>query len=253
MNLSHKIVGKGGEKIVLLHDWFSSAEASYELFIKYLDLSKFTLALIDLRGYGNSIDITGNFSAKEVIEDILEITDKLGWHEFSLIGHSMTGLVAQVFAITHPEKLNKVIAVCPVPIIGNMADEGSLEFMKSACLNGGVNATGAVNTMSGLRMSEYIVEQKKQNWYASSTAEARIGYLNMFAATDYSAIVKKSKVDITFLSGEFDIMPYKKEALENSLKDIFTNSAFEEIKNAAHYPMHEVPMYFATLLEKILS
>jgi 3-oxoadipate enol-lactonase len=61
----------------------------------YLDSNAFTYVFADIRGYGESRDIKGEFTAKEVAKDIITLANHLDWDQFNLIGHSMTGMVVQ--------------------------------------------------------------------------------------------------------------------------------------------------------------
>ena len=51
MSIGHIMIGKGPEKVFLLHDWLGD-HFNYEPMFPYLDESAFSYALIDLRGYG---------------------------------------------------------------------------------------------------------------------------------------------------------------------------------------------------------
>ena len=50
----------------------------------------------DLRGYGASRGIEGTYTLEESAGDASALRHKLGWTQFSLIGHSMSGLIVQL-------------------------------------------------------------------------------------------------------------------------------------------------------------
>ena len=94
MSIAYNLIGNGPSKVIVIHDWSQDA-TSNDAIKPFLDKDAFTFALVDVRGYGKSIDQTAEYTATEIVKDITEIADKLEWSEFSLIGHSMTGMVVQ--------------------------------------------------------------------------------------------------------------------------------------------------------------
>ena len=58
-----------------------------------IDIEMFTYALVDLRGYGRSMDQTGERNEIEAAADTVALADHLGWDRFHLVGFSMTGMV----------------------------------------------------------------------------------------------------------------------------------------------------------------
>ena len=62
----------------------------------------------DLRGHGRS-DWPGDYSAELMRADILGFLDALALGRVDLIGHSLGGMVAYLFAIEHPERLRHLV------------------------------------------------------------------------------------------------------------------------------------------------
>src|SRR5260370_7491019 len=85
----HKAIGSGPEKVIVLHGWFGDHRA-YEAVFDHLDTASFTYAFADIRGYGNSRDIDGDYTIGAIACDTLALADKLGWTEFHLVCHSIT-------------------------------------------------------------------------------------------------------------------------------------------------------------------
>jgi len=80
MVLGHRVHGKGPEKAFLYNDWLADS-TSWNPTLPYLDTETFTYALTDLRGYGESMDQTGNYNEIEAAADTLKLADHLGWDE----------------------------------------------------------------------------------------------------------------------------------------------------------------------------
>jgi len=61
----------------------------------YFDTKAFTYCLTDLRGYGRSMDLKGEYNEREAAADTVILADHLGWKKFHLAGFSMTGMVVE--------------------------------------------------------------------------------------------------------------------------------------------------------------
>jgi pimeloyl-ACP methyl ester carboxylesterase len=69
----------------------------------------------DLRGHGRS-DRPGTYSYELMRDDLGALLDELGLARVSLIGHSMGGVVAYLYAAKHPERVARlVVEDAPVP------------------------------------------------------------------------------------------------------------------------------------------
>lgn len=128
MNNRFTTVGKGPEKVLVLHDFFAHT-ASYEPLHSYLDKNLFTYVFFDLRGYGKSKEMTGTYTLKEVTEDCLTLLDQLGWKNFHAIGHSMTGLTIQYLNRCIPDRMLSATAITPVPATGSPLPEDFLAYI----------------------------------------------------------------------------------------------------------------------------
>lgn len=65
----------------------------------------------DLRGHGASDAPVGldQYSLKAFAADVLALADALGWNRFTLLGHSMGGMVAQHAALEAPERISGLV------------------------------------------------------------------------------------------------------------------------------------------------
>lgn len=92
--IGHVIEGHGQQKVIALHDWMGNHH-NWQGMLPFIDQNTFTYAFMDVRGYGLSKEITGRFDLHEIVSDIFNLANELGWDQFHLIGHSMTGMVVQ--------------------------------------------------------------------------------------------------------------------------------------------------------------
>jgi pimeloyl-ACP methyl ester carboxylesterase len=95
-------VGSGDHHVLALHGWFGSARG-WGALPDFLDGDTYTYVFMNLRGYGDRGDVSGEFTTEEAAADAIALADELGWDRFSLIGHSMGGKIIQHILLDAPE------------------------------------------------------------------------------------------------------------------------------------------------------
>ena len=107
------------KKILSLHGWLDNAASFYQL-APLLSQEGYEVVAVDFPGHGRSdhraVDHFVHFI--DYVLDIQEVLAVLGWEKTILLGHSMGAAMAQMYAATHPEKIEKLIMienVGPVP------------------------------------------------------------------------------------------------------------------------------------------
>jgi len=75
----------------------------------------FDLAVHDQRGLGQTSVPPGPYTMAEYAADGAALIDHLGWRTCRVIGVSFGGLVAQEFAVTWPERVERLALVCTSP------------------------------------------------------------------------------------------------------------------------------------------
>lgn len=239
--------GSGPEKVLVLHDWLGD-RSNYDPIRPYLDIDQFTYVFADLRGYGGSKDLVGVFTLDEAAKDALAVADNLGWQTFHIIGHSMTGMVVQRIAAYAPARIKSVVATTPVSAAGMQVDEKTFRFFK-AVVTERKAASQAIGLLTGNRLSPSWTAFKVDRAMSTSTAEARLAYLEMFDKEDFSSDVQDLAVPILALLGENDLPPFQRDAITASFGAWYPNLSIVVAPNAGHYPMQETPAFYATTIE----
>ena len=79
-----------------------------------LDLvaAKFDVLAWDYRGLGRSVPLTGPYTMADLAADAVGLLEIAGWDICRLLGVSFGGMVAQEFAVTHPERVERLVLAC---------------------------------------------------------------------------------------------------------------------------------------------
>jgi pimeloyl-ACP methyl ester carboxylesterase len=245
-----KLIGKGTHKVICLHGWFGSS-AGWGPFADVLDVAAFSYAFMDYRGYGGSRALRGSYSVDEIAADTLALADSLGWERFSLIGHSMGGMAIQRVLLEAPQRVNKLVALTPVPANGYPFDEAGFAFFAGAAESAEVRRQ-IIDKTTGNRLTGVWLDQIVRHSLDNSTREAFAAYLTTWGKSDFSARVKNNPVPIKVIIGEHD--PAINEALiGETYLAWFPRVELEIMANAGHYPMYETPVALATSVESFLK
>lgn len=75
----------------------------------------FQVAHYDQRGLGQTTKPAGPYTMANYADDACALLDALGWSRAHIVGTSFGGMVAQHFAIRHPERLGRLVLNCTSP------------------------------------------------------------------------------------------------------------------------------------------
>ena len=95
--------GNAQQRIVFVHGLMAFS-ANWRKIANLLE-DQYQCLIYDQRGHGRSFKPETGYSPVDFAEDLNKITDELGWDKFHLVGHSMGGRVAMVFAHLFPDKV----------------------------------------------------------------------------------------------------------------------------------------------------
>src|SRR5256885_10208047 len=68
--------------------------------------------VFDNRGVGRSDKPVGQYSLEQIAEDALAVLDDAGYESAHVMGASMGGVIPQIVAVLHPERVRSLILAC---------------------------------------------------------------------------------------------------------------------------------------------
>lgn len=249
--LPHTLVGRGPHRVVVAHGWLGDS-LTYSGIWPALDGARFSYAFVDCRGYGAARDLVGRYDLHEVGRDMLALADKLGWERFSVVGHSMSGMAVQSLAAgAAATRLRSMVGVCAVPASGAQFDDARYELFRRA--PGDLAARRRIiDASTGERLSTRWLESMVVASEERILPTAMSCYLTAFAEDDFHQQLIGNAVPVKVFVGDHD-RGVSATLMEQTWCQWFKRCELEVLGNAGHYPMIEVPIYFAAALEGFLS
>jgi pimeloyl-ACP methyl ester carboxylesterase len=249
MTIGHRTLGHGPHHVLALHGWFGD-ETCFDPMRDALTLDEFTYAFMAYRGYGLSRQQRGDYTMKEISADALALADALEWETFSIIGHSMGGMAAQRVLADAPKRVDKLVAVTPVPASGMPFDPESWKLFEGAARSLD-HRRGIIDFSTGGRLSKAWVDRIARYSAETATVEAFAAYLQAWAKTDFHAEIIGKPVPVKVIVGAHD-QALTEEAMRTTYLAWYPYAELEVMANAGHYPMSETPVALATSIEAFL-
>ena len=103
-NFHYSILGQNTEQRIVFVHGLMAFSANWRKIANKLE-DRYQCLIYDQRGHGRSFKPESGYTPQDFAEDLNKITQELGWSTFHLVGHSMGGRVAMVFANMFPEKV----------------------------------------------------------------------------------------------------------------------------------------------------
>jgi pimeloyl-ACP methyl ester carboxylesterase len=109
IDIAYKTIGKGYPILLIsgatgdMNSWDPSTLKSLS--------SNHTVIIFDNCGVANTTTGSKAFSIQQFANDTVGLLDALKIQKANVLGHSLGGIVAQQLAVTHPEKVNRLILV----------------------------------------------------------------------------------------------------------------------------------------------
>ena len=155
--------GAGGRALLLVHGHVGAKE-DFTPWLDRLAERGWHAVAPDLRGHGSSDKPQGEdrYTLARLAADLVALVDALGWTRFTLLGHSMGGMVAQLIALDHGDRLDGLVLMGTSHGVPDGVDAASFELGAEIVRQGGIpllnevlaSSGGPLDTPAGMALSE---------------------------------------------------------------------------------------------------
>jgi pimeloyl-ACP methyl ester carboxylesterase len=231
--------------LILLHGFASSLE-TWEPWSERLS-GKFRVVRFDLPGFGlTGPDPSGDYTDARSVQLVLGLMDKLGLAQATLVGNSLGGKIAWMFAASHPDRVFKLVLISP----DGFASPG-FEYGKKPQVPLMVRALPYVLPTPMLRMSlepayadpkrltPATITRYRDMMLAPGDRAAMIARMQQVMLADPVPILQKIQTPTLLLWGEQDAMiPFSNAA---DYQRAMPHTTLVRLPNLGHVPFEEAP------------
>ena len=116
VKISYRYYKRSKKTVIFLHGLLSNKSGKKSYFLNnYCKKNNISYLCFDFQGHGQSSGEFTNFGICDWYDDLDNITKYLKLKDFVLVGSSMGGWVAIIYALMYPKKVSKLIGVAPAP------------------------------------------------------------------------------------------------------------------------------------------
>ncbi|QNM85523.1 alpha/beta fold hydrolase [Polaribacter pectinis] len=241
----HSTIKGEGKPLLILHGYFGMSDNWKTLGNQFSE--DFEVHLLDQRNHGRSFH-SEEFNYEVLVEDLHKYITHYQLENIYLIGHSMGGKTAMLFAVTYPELVDKLVIVDISPRMYQPHHNAILAGLNSVDFSI-QNSRSLVDKKIAELIPEFGVRQfllKNVYWIEKGQLAYRF---NLESLTENNSEIGEALPPFTvfeketlFLKG--DKSNYITENEEPIIEAHFPNSKIVEIKNAGHWLHAENPKQF---------
>jgi len=251
-----------GETVILIHG-FGGSTVTWQATIPALKDAGYNVFALDLRGFGLSEKgLDGDYSHPAQAERIVRFMDVMGIEQAHLVGHSMGGNVVTHVALSHPDRVSKLVLVDAAIVTQDARSIPDLVFeIPFARRWAQIVMRRLVDTVSkdmlydaagkDSQISNGVLEDYRRALY---TPEWDLGLIGIMRDSDHNALpepVSAIQAPTLILWGDSDT--WVAPGYGANLEEMIPNARRVEFAGAGHLPMHEVPDEFNTVLLEFLG
>ncbi len=241
----HSTIKGEGKPLLILHGYFGMSDNWKSLGNQFSEA--YQVHLIDQRNHGRSFH-ADEFNYQILVEDLYNYIAYHQLEKVNLIGHSMGGKTAMLFAVMYPELLNKLVIVDISPRMYKPHHNAILAGLNSVDFSV-QNSRSLVDEKLAALIPDFGVRQflmKNLYWKEKGQLEYRF---NLQSLTENNPEIGEALPSFTvfekntlFLKGEKS--DYITENEKPIIEAHFPNSKIVQIANAGHWLHAESPKGF---------
>lgn len=251
VTLNYRIDGDG-EPLVCIHGVGSYLEAWSGVVERLKD--RFTILTFDLRGHGQSSRVTGRYEIDDFVNETLTLADRAGFPTFNLAGFSLGGLIAQRLALTHLQRLRRLVLLSTVA--GRTPFERERVLERLAALRAGTPADHHNASLSrwlteGFQERNPEVIARLRSRDAQNDPDCYASAYRVLAETDFGGFLDQIRCPTLIATGEDDAGSNPRMA--RYMHERIPRSELRILPGLRHSILIEAPHVIADLMGEFLS
>ena len=255
LRLAYKKYGDG-DPLVILHGLLGSS-ANWHTLARSVFCRYFTVYTIDQRNHGRSPH-SERIDYPTMAADLLHFFDEHGIEKAALIGHSMGGKTAMEFALSHADRLSRLLVVDMAPRKYPPSHDTILEALRSVDLSKMSSRADVDQALADripdpatrrflLKNLAYSSADGTYNWEINLDA-IHANYDRINAAIDNG---RKFEGPALFVRGSES--NYISKSDEKTIKKFFPQAEFATVEGAGHWVHADRPESFAEVAVGFLT
>ena len=241
----HSTIKGEGKPLLILHGYFGMSDNWKTIGNKFSE--EYQVHLIDQRNHGRSFH-EDEFNYEVLVEDLLNYIKHYKLEEVNIVGHSMGGKTAMLFAVMYPDLVDKLIIVDMSPRYYQPHHNAILAGLNSIDFSVQNTRTLVDKKLSVLIPDLGVRQFLLKNVYWKEKGQLAYRF-NLESLTDNNPEVGEALPSFTVFEKETLFLKgsksdYITENEEPIIEAHFPNSKIVEIKNAGHWLHAENPKQF---------
>lgn len=251
MEILHSLVLGKGEPLIILHGYLGMGDNWKTLANRFS--VDYEVHLIDQRNHGRSFH-TYDFSYDLMVEDLMVYLRHHGLKKIFILGHSMGGKTAMLFAVYFPEMIGKLIVADIAPRYYPPHHELILKALNSVDLSVVKSRDDIGKILENFIPEDGIRKFLMKNVYRRSKDEFAFR-INLESLTDHNDEIGDGLPNFSQFSGNTLFLKGENSGYisindKDLIRSHFPNSKIVTIPNAGHWLHSENPTeFYRTIVE----
>jgi len=251
MILGHELYGRGADGVIVMHDFYGCRD-TWAFARQFFDVDRHTYAFAEIRGYGESKNMPGEYTPREAAADILHLADNLGWQRFHVVGHSLSGMLAQRVVLDGGARVKSAVLTTPVAASGLSFSPEGFKLIEGS-IDSDELLGQAFAALTGNRLGPEWERFKIRQQRASRNRLANHAYLKSSVEQGFLDEMRGNRTPMLVIVGEFDMEPFTEATARDTFLQWYPHAELAVCRNAGHYPQQEAPVYVAALINEFLG
>jgi 3-oxoadipate enol-lactonase len=249
-SIAYDLVGPDTAPTVCITHSLASDGGSWAEQVPALLSAGFRVLRIDMRGHGGSDPVAGDYTMRDLADDVAQVLDGLSIAGVHYIGLSIGGMLGQAFALAYPQKLISILWCDTLPA----SPPGAAEIWGPR-----IKAVKEANSLAPIAdgsMDRYLSPafaarnpgryKQIRDTVLGTTAQGYLGCSAAILNFDFVAQLPSVRQPTLVVCGEHDAGT---PAADNRrLASLVPGGRYEEIGGMRHFPNVEAPDAFNRIM-----